>query len=123
MTKILIIDDEPQIQTMLTKLFREEGYEVEAASNGNQGLQMFKASSYDLVITDIIMPEKEGLETIRDLKKIDPSVKIIVMTGGSNKYNSEMYLELGVKFGAITAFEKPIRRNQLLKKVKEIMSN
>lgn len=121
MSKILIIDDEPQIQNMLKKLLKEEGYDVFSASDGNEGINMYRANPYDLVITDIIMPEKEGLETIRELKKIDPDVKIIVMTGGSNKYSSDMYLELGVKFGAITAFEKPIRRNELLKKIREIL--
>lgn len=121
MAKILIIDDEPQIRTMLQKMFTIEGHEVAAAGDGAEGVKMFRETLYDVVLTDIIMPEKEGLETIREIRKINPDAKIIVMSGGGNKYNSDVYLELAVKFGAAKALKKPILKEELINTINEVL--
>ena len=70
MQKILIIDDEPHILLMLKKMLERVGYEIEIATSGDEGIKLFKESGSDLVITDIIMPEKEGLETILEMRRI-----------------------------------------------------
>ena len=76
MQKILIIDDEPHILLMLKKMLERVGYEIEIATSGIEGIKLFKESGPDLVITDIIMPEKEGLETIREMRRIKSDLKI-----------------------------------------------
>ncbi len=86
MAHILIIDDEHQIRSMLRKVFESEGYIVTEASNGMEGLKCYYENPADLIITDILMPDKEGLETIMALKKENPDAKIIAMSsGGINK--------------------------------------
>jgi len=80
MYKILIIDDEAHILLMLKKLLERSGYEVDLAINGLDGIERFKKSQPDLVITDIIMPEKEGLEVIREMKRIKSDLQIIATT-------------------------------------------
>ena len=99
MQKILIIDDEPHILLMLKKMLERSGYEVDLAANGIEGIELFKKSQPDLVISDIIMPEKEGLETIREMKRLRPDLKIIALSGGG-KVSSDNYLNTSKIFGA-----------------------
>ncbi len=120
MKKILIIDDEAFIRKMLGKMLAKNNYEVMDAPDGVQGMKRFKEQAPDLIITDLIMPEKEGLETIREIKKLDPKVKIIAMSGGG-VVDPEMYLELARKFGAQYSFTKPIDNKALLSKVKQLL--
>lgn len=75
MPKILLIDDEPQIRKMLKKFFESYAYDFIAAENGVQGIAQYHEHHPDLIITDIIMPDKEGLETINELKKCNPDKK------------------------------------------------
>ena len=81
MGKILIIDDEPYILLMLKKMLEKAGYEVDLAANGQKGMELFEKNKTDLVITDIIMPDKEGIETIIELRSAFPNVKIISISG------------------------------------------
>lgn len=118
---ILIIDDESPVRVMLKKLFERNGYQTLEASGGTQGIKLFNEHRPDLIITDLIMPEKEGLELIRELKKKDPDVKIIAISGGGIA-DPEMYLTVAVKFGALRSFVKPIDNELLLKTVKELLS-
>ena len=113
MEKILIIDDEAPIRKMLTKLFEKNNYEVILAINGNQGIKLFKENSPDLIITDLIMPEKEGLETIREIREINPDMKIIAISGGG-AVDPEIYLNLALKLGALETFTKPVYSDILL---------
>jgi len=80
--RILVIDDESQLRAMLKKFLEMEGYEVITASNGKEGLHLFSEDPADLVITDLIMPDKEGIETIKELKASNPKTKVIAMSGG-----------------------------------------
>ena len=120
MGKILIIDDEPYILLMLKKMLEKAGYEVDLASNGREGMALFEKASADLVITDIIMPDKEGLELILDMKKQRPALKIIAMSGGG-RISPESYLECAKHFGAERVFQKPFRQKDLVSAVKELM--
>lgn len=122
MKKILIIDDEHYILMMLKKMLERAGYEIELASNGNEGLDLFRKSPSDLVITDIIMPEKEGLETIREMKRIQPQMKIIAMSGGG-KISAENYLETAKIFGASRIIEKPFTQQTMVSSVKELLGD
>jgi len=119
MKKILVIDDEPHILLMLKKMLERAGYEIDIASNGMEGLELFKKSPTDLVITDIIMPEKEGLETIREMKRLQSGLKIIAMSGGG-KITADNYLQTAKFFGASRILEKPFTQQQMVEAVKDL---
>ncbi len=120
MGKILIIDDEPYILLMLKKMLEKAGHEVYLASNGREGMALFEKASADLVITDIIMPDKEGLELILEMKKQRPALKIIAMSGGG-RISPESYLECAKHFGAEKVFQKPFSQKDLISAVKELI--
>ena len=122
MQRILIIDDEPYILMMLKKMLERAGYEVDLASNGDEGLDLLRKSPSDLVITDIIMPEKEGLETIREMKRLQPQMKIIAMSGGG-KISAENYLEAAKIFGASRIIEKPFTQQTMVSSVEELLGD
>ena len=120
MAKILIIDDESEIRAMLRQMLEREEFEVMDASDGKEGIRLYQENPADLVITDIVMPEKEGLETIMDLKKSYPDVKIIAISGG-RKIGPGEYLKLAERFGAIKTLTKPVRKEKLLKAIREVL--
>lgn len=120
MKKILVLDDEKLIRKMLTHLFEKNGYEVIGAGDGNSGMKLFKEHEPDLIITDLIMPEKEGLETIREMRGLRPNVKIIAMSGGG-AVDPETYLNLAEKLGANSSCAKPIDTMELLSKVRNLL--
>ena len=122
MARILIIDDEPQIRSMLTLMLEREGYEVVEASDGVAGIKIYRQNPVDLIITDLIMPNKDGIGMIIDLKKEFPDVKIIAMSGGGlNKPDG--YLKGAKKLGATCTLTKPIDREEMLQAVKETLRN
>ncbi len=121
MAKILIIDDEALIRKFLRQTFEEASYEVAEASNGNEGMAHFRENPANLVITDLIMPDKEGLETIMELRQDFPKVKIIAMSGDGVRGQGQ-YLEMAKKFGANRTFVKPFKRRHMLAAVKELLA-
>lgn len=120
MSRILVIDDDPNIRQMLHHMLEREGFEVATASNGNEALALFRSQPADLVITDIIMPEKEGIETIRELKSDFPDAKIIAISGGGRVGPSD-YLKMAKLLGAQRTISKPFDRSEMLAAVKEVM--
>ncbi|MCK5691702.1 MAG: response regulator [Bacteroidales bacterium] len=120
MQRILIIDDDHHILLMIKKMLERAGFEVDLASNGNEGLELFKKMPVDLVITDIIMPEKEGLETIREMKRLRPDLKIIAMSGGG-KVSSDNYLNTAKIFGASRTLAKPFSQKQMVSAVQDLL--
>jgi len=120
MARILIIDDDPQILNMLGKTLERKGYEVVKASDGNEGIKINRETPVDLVITDIIMPDKEGIETIFELRRDFPYIKVIAISGGG-QIEPEDYLYIAKKIGAHRTFTKPIPREELLKAVRELL--
>jgi DNA-binding NtrC family response regulator len=120
MQRILIIDDDHHILLMIKKMLERAGYEVDLASNGVDGLELFKRYPADLVITDIIMPEKEGLETIREMKRMQSDLKIIAMSGGG-KISADNYLETARIFGASKVLEKPFSQKTMVLAVIDLL--
>lgn len=120
MHRILIIDDDHHILLMIKKMLERVGYEVDLASNGDKGLELFKKLPVDLVITDIIMPEKEGLETIREMKRLRSDLKIIAMSGGG-KVSSDNYLNTAKIFGASRILSKPFSQKQMVSAVQDLL--
>lgn len=120
MALILIIDDEPQIRSMLKLMLERDGYEVAEAPDGREGIKIHRQNPADLIITDLIMPNKDGIGMIIELKKEFPDVKIIAMSGGGlNK--PEGYLKGAKKLGAACTLTKPIDRDQLLRAIKDVL--
>ena len=121
---ILVIEDDPDHRVLIKTMLEKAGYKVFEAPNGKEGLQLFYQQPCNLVITDIFMPEKEGLETILELKRQFPTVKIIAISGGTrwSKHNGvDSALEAAQEFGANYILKKPIKIQQLLTIVDEIL--
>ena len=118
MPRILIIDDEESIRNVLCSLLEDAGYEVMEAENGRVGIQQCRRTPVDLVITDIIMPEREGLETIRELRRLYPGMKIFAMTGARISKQLDV-LNIAATFGAVRTFDKPFELVEILRAVQE----
>ena len=120
MERILIIDDEQQIRSMLRLMLERDGYEVVEAPDGIEGIKAYRQKPADLIITDLIMPNKDGIGMIIELQKEFPDVKIIAMSGGGlNKPDG--YLKGAKKLGAACTLTKPIDREKMLRAVKNII--
>jgi YesN/AraC family two-component response regulator len=120
MTLILIVDDDEAIRQMLRDMLEREGFDVLDAANGKEALTLFHITHPDLVITNIVMPEKEGLELIRELRKESPDTRIIAISGGG-QYGYVDYLEVARTFGAMRTLAKPFARAQLLEAVSAVL--
>lgn len=121
MARILVVDDEPEVLLLLTDILESVGYEVVTATNGEEGLRQYQRGNVDLIVTDIIMPDKEGLESIMDYKQLNPEVKIIAISGGA-RIGPHTYLKMAEKFGARRVFSKPFRNKELLDAVEELLA-
>ena len=117
MNRILIIDDDDAVLNVLKDELVRAGYDVTEARDGLEGLKSFVESSADLVITDIFMPEKEGLELIQDLRAASSSVRIIAMSGGSLAAPGFPTLTVADHLGADYTIEKPFTLKGMLKLV------
>ncbi|MDA0712103.1 MAG: response regulator [bacterium] len=117
MAHILVIDDEKIIREMLRDILEPLGHEIEEAENGQKGLDRYDPENVDLVITDIMMPEKDGFMTIAEIKKINPNQKIIAFTG-YGLHNLPIALDLG----ATRVYEKPIKPNDFRKAVSDLLA-
>jgi DNA-binding response OmpR family regulator len=118
MAKILIIDDEPQIRGVLRKALERAGHEVREAGDGLKGITSFRQEPADLVITDILMPDKEGLESIQELKALRPGLRIIAVSGGIPSAPMDV-LAVARTFGASRTFWKPFDLATLLAAVED----
>ncbi len=121
MAKILVFDDEPSILLMLKKMLEKAGHEVDIALNGRLGMELFKKNKPDLLITDILMPEKEGLETILELRRLYPELKIIAISGGG-RIGPDGYLPSAKLFGADMIFPKPLVQKEFLQAVSTLLN-
>ena len=113
MTRVLVIDDSPTARRMVRVALEPGGYEVLEASDGRMGVDMQRAKPCDIVITDLIMPEKEGFETIRELHREWPALEIIAISGGSPALDKQHLLRTAQCFGAARALAKPFTVRQL----------
>lgn len=121
MARIIVIDDNAGIRTVLRQILEAAGHEVFAAANGAEGLEMHRAKESDIVITDILMPEKEGLETIRELLDVYPGLRIIAMSGGGKSVGIGSYLTTAREMGAEILL-KPFEADVLISTVERILS-
>lgn len=111
--RILLIDDDAMLRQTIRRMLGSAGHEVVEAENGRVGLDAFRKQKVDAVVTDIIMPQKEGIETIRDLRVLNPQVRIVAMSGGGRTHQMD-FLSIAAKLGADTTLTKPFRKEALL---------
>ena len=122
MENILIIDDETPIRSMVRLILERAGYTVREAQDGIEGIRVFREAPADLIITDLIMPNKDGIGMIIELKKDFPALKIIAMSGGGLN-RPEGYLRGAQKLGAACTLSKPLNRNDLLRAVRDTLKS
>src|SRR5262245_29741608 len=114
MATILIIDDQEPVRILLRAVLERAGYEVREACNGRHGLELYREKSADLIITDIIMPEMNGLEMLSELTRSFPNVKVIAISGGSP---GDGVLSMAKMLGALHTFYKPLDLEKLVSAV------
>jgi len=117
---ILLIDDEKPFRNVLKQVLSKAGYDVVEAADGAEGITRFYEKPADMIITDIIMPEKEGIETMIELKKDNPEIKLIAMSGGG-WYGTDIDFDMAQKLGART-LDKPFALQELLDVVAELLN-
>lgn len=120
MSRILVIEDDTQMRDLLCRILQQAGYDTVPAINGEQGVRLYQRKNIDLVITDIYMPEKDGLEVDRELCATDPLVEIAAISGGWNRgfFSPLNHAEV---FGAVETIKKPFENEEILKIVKKLI--
>jgi len=116
MARILVIDDEDQVRRLLRAALEMKGHEVLEASNGKEALRLHRATPAELAITDILMPEMDGVELIQALRSVAPQLKIIAMSGGGRFRQTEA-LDMAEPLGAFATLRKPFGLDALLEAV------
>jgi len=116
MARILVIDDEELLRDTFEDALQSAGHDLATAENGIIGVERYREGIFDLVITDIIMPDKEGLQTIIEIREIEPEQRIIAVSGGGRDLHLG-YLESARMFGAVETLAKPIFMHHLLARV------
>ena len=122
MSKLLIVDDESAIRTLIVKYATYEGYEVEEAENGMQAVEKCKKEDYSLVILDIMMPELDGFSAGREIKKLHPNLPIILLSARGEEYDRINGFEIGADDYVVKPFspkELMLRVSAILKRVKK----
>jgi CheY-like chemotaxis protein len=120
MSRILIIEDDSEVREYLESVLSRAGYEVLSAANGKEGVELFREKPVDLVVTDIIMPEKDGIETIMDLRRANPQLKVIAISGGG-RAEPENYLHSAKLLGASRTMKKPFTNQEMLSAIDELL--
>lgn len=122
MTKVLIVDDDELFRTMLVEMVQREGYQVSTAIDGNAALAAIERSRPDLVITDILMPEKDGIELIMELAQREARIPIIAVSGGRRSISLEFNLESAKLMGVRATLPKPFTREQLREAIADALA-
>lgn len=118
MVRILVIDDDAKVLGVLSEMLTYAGYEVVATSNGTEGVRLYRAAPFDLVVTDMMMPEKDGLEVVMDLRRDFPDAKILTLSGGGDYGYGFSSLDASRALGAAGSLRKPFNEDQLLAAVR-----
>ena len=122
MAKILVVDDEPDIREILKVMLEGDGHAVTVAGDGHAATRLLDTERVDLILTDIFMPGKDGLETIMEIRRDHPAVKIIAMSGGG-RTGALGYLDDAVRLGAVGSIFKPFEEARVLRTVRDALAS
>jgi DNA-binding response OmpR family regulator len=120
--RLLVIDDDNLVRAALTDMLQTAGFEVIATSNGRLGLELLDTTAVDAIITDILMPEQEGLETIRKARQRFPDIRILAISGGGAGGGETQLLRFAESFGADQTLPKPFTGSQLVAAVRALLA-
>ena len=120
MSKILVVEDDPALRLVFERMLVAQKHDVTMAANGAAALRLLDTSSFDLVITDLVMPEVEGLQLLRELRKRPLSPKVIAMSGGG-RGSAKDYLEMASSFGAAATLAKPFTQKELAEAIARVL--
>jgi len=132
MARIIVIDDEEDVRDVLKEVLERAGFDVEIAANGDDGLELLSNKGADVVITDIIMPGKNGVETVHEIRKNFPNTRVIVISGGGNvtpmeyepsAIKTSAYLASAAAAGADVTLTKPFDRREILDAVNQLIAD
>ena len=115
--RILVIDDDNDFRSYVCDLLESRGYRVFAAENGKKGIEVLQKEKADVILVDMIMPEREGIETIMEVKLMYPHIKIIAMSGA---VRHDTYLRLAEGLGADITLSKPFKKEDLLNAIEVV---
>lgn len=121
MVSIVVIDDDPLVTTLLKEILAHEGYQVITAQHAVEGLHHLKSTTVNLVITDLLMPGKDGLETITELRQFYPQTKILAISGGMTNSGMDI-LEIAKRLGANGVLQKPFDVQDLINSVRSVLN-
>jgi CheY-like chemotaxis protein len=123
MKRILVIDDDSDVRMCILNILEEAGYSMFEADNGNTGIAIVRNNPLDLVIVDLFMPVKEGIETVIELRKEFPDLKILAISGGIPGYGPDNFLHIAQKLGADSGLSKPFTMQHLLSVVGDLLAS
>jgi CheY-like chemotaxis protein len=122
MPGVLIVEDDKELREMLKMSLLRRGFAVQEAENGKEAISHFKPLITDLVVTDLIMPEEDGIKVVIKLRELKPAIKIIAISGGG-KVGPGSYLNLAKALGADAVYSKPFSIKDLIVKIEELLGN
>jgi DNA-binding response OmpR family regulator len=120
MASILVVEDDEDIRPLIAGMLVKVGHTVRQAGNGLEGVRLYREAPADLVLTDVVMPEQEGLAMILELRRMNPAVRIIAMSGGF-AYDPKLYLHMASRFGADRVLRKPFQFSELIDAVNGLL--
>ena len=121
MKKVLVIDDQDSLRNMLVRMLKSSGFEARSAENGSEGMAICRDWAPDVILTDVFMPEQDGLETIRAVRKLRKDIGIIAMSGGGEMGEFEM-LRTARMMGATRILTKPFTMAELKNTLEEVLT-
>lgn len=121
MARILIVDDDPAVRKVIARMLAQAGHDAVALSNGASALRAYREHRADLVISDMFMPETDGIEMTMCLRREFPDAKVLAMSGGGGRFDKNMMLEAASVLGAARILAKPFEQSDLLNLVQEVL--
>ena len=122
MGRVLVIDDDPTIRSLVTGILESLGHSLVQAVDGRAGTAIFAKESFDLVVTDIVMPEQEGIETITAIRRVNRTVPILAISGSATVGGSGDYLRAAAALGASATLQKPFAPDDFVNAVEKLLA-
>lgn len=121
MARILVVEDTPEVRRTLRRMLETEGHTITEAGNGVEAIEQLRETPVDLVITDILMPDKDGIELLRHIPEVRPGIPVIAMSGGGRQLPATVALSLSKAVGATHTLYKPFRKPELIQLIDGIL--